>query len=487
MEKDYLITKKVEENINKTGQIEKGDIILTALSGGADSVALLTILNTLKEKMGFILEAVHVEHGIRGEESIEDMNYVIALCEKLDIKLYIYRVDATAYSKKEKLTLEEGARILRYNAFYEEVEKQSDRGTVKIAVAHHKNDQAETVLFNMMRGSGLKGVSGIKNIRDNIIRPLLCLSREEIEEYLRIKRISYKIDSTNNDNDYSRNSIRNNIIPELIKIQPRLIDHICYLAGEAAEAEEYFEKEAKSQFQEIVTKREDTYEINNKEFSKLDNIIQRYLVKYILELKYSRWKDISRKHVEDIISLTEKKPGKNINLPNNVIAKRDRDSIVIMSKTEYEKTDCKKGTEDTIYDELVINGEILLDNGIIIKSSILDREKVGDIPNTNYTKWLDYDKISDGLFVRTRQKNDYLCINKDLKNKKLKDYLINEKIPKEIRDNILVIAENNHILWVVGYRISEYYKVTDSTKKVIKIEVLNSDLYETNINPADRV
>lgn len=462
------LIKRIDNYIREKELIAAEDTVIVGVSGGADSVCLLMILNALKDEYPFELKAVHVEHGIRGDASVKDMEYVQNLCRSLGVELSVHRVNAPTYANENKLSEEEAARILRYEIF--EAERNSlHKENVIIAVAHHKNDAAETVIFNMLRGSSLMGLSGIRPSRDNIIRPLLGISREEIEEFHRVEGSSYCIDMTNSDNDYSRNRIRNIIIPEMEKISSASVDHIVRASEDVYEAECYIEAVA-CDFAKKNVIEDEGYKINVEALLKEEGIIQRAVIKLVLREAYSRWKDIGRGHIYDILSLADKEIGKVISLPGGWVAIRRKDSIDI---ERCEDTVCEeqlfsaiKVDKDKLYEGVDYN----LGNGRRLRLSIIKREYLTKIEALNYTKCFDYDKIIGGLLIRTRKEGDYLCVDKNMHKKKLKEYFINEKIPAGDRDKVVLLTEGNHVLWVVGHRIDEYYKVGINTEKVLIAE-----------------
>lgn len=237
---------KVKNYIIRHQLIEKGDCVLVGLSGGPDSVFLLHALDMFRKSMGYSLFAIHVHHGIRGEEADRDMEFSHELCDRWDIPFKVAYVDAPGYAREKGLSLEEAARILRYEAFENErqaisMEHSGERDvTCRIAVAHHLDDQAETVLHNMVRGSGIRGLSGMEPRRGFIIRPLLSTKREYILSKLKDDGISYVIDSTNLDIQYTRNHIRSEILPELREINPEAAAHIAQTAELLREADDYF-------------------------------------------------------------------------------------------------------------------------------------------------------------------------------------------------------------------------------------------------------
>ena len=244
------MTEQVIEWIKAEKLIAQGDCVIAGVSGGADSVCLLRLLLEIQKKMDFTLEAVHVEHGIRGEESRGDAAFVRTLCDSFHVPCHIYAVDVPSYAKEKGLGLEEAARIKRYECYRKEIEKRKEeKRTVRVALAHHADDNAETLLFQMIRGSGIVGLAGMRAKRPlmegaELIRPLLNVQRREIESYLNGIGQEYREDSTNADTDYSRNRIRHNILPELSEINERAVSHMNRSAGMLRQAADYLARQA---------------------------------------------------------------------------------------------------------------------------------------------------------------------------------------------------------------------------------------------------
>lgn len=259
--KDYILENKM---------INNHSTVLVALSGGADSVCLLLLLNEIKrqcaDELDFALEAVHVEHGIRGAESRADAGFASDLCERLNIPCHVHSVDVPQYAASHGLGLEEAARILRYEAFEKEVttayaadQKQGNSRQAVVAVAHHMEDNAETVLFQMLRGSGAKGLSGMHpvSVKNGVtyIRPLLSATRAQIEEYLKENGQAFVTDATNTDTAYSRNKLRHDVFPLLLQINDRAIEHINESAGQLAVMNDFYEEQLKEACDSMVSKK----------------------------------------------------------------------------------------------------------------------------------------------------------------------------------------------------------------------------------------
>lgn len=467
---NIIMEKIVLEFIKKNNMFTKGDKVLVGVSGGADSVCLLFVLYNLKEELNISLSAVHVHHGLRGEEADHDAQYAAKLCEKLNIECEIKYVDVKSAAIKNHQSTEEAARILRYKVFDEMAQKYNCN---KIAVAHHEDDQAETMLFQMFRGSGLKGLAGISPVRERIVRPLLSVDKRMIEKYLETKNIKYCIDSTNLSTDYSRNKLRNQMLPFIKEnINQKVVKHLAALAEDTREANEYIYDQAVDLYEKYKLQ-DETY--NNCVVLSTDIFNEKaILVKYVLRICINEitdtMKDITRKHIESIFSLAEANGYKEIILPYNVCVVKNYDKIIFrkgqLLNEKIEETLIRK--KDILYAKEPF---ILQKGGKNIIFSVRERKKVENIEKKAYTKYLDYDKIEDVFAVRVRKSGDFLVINENGGKKKLKDYFIDTKIPKNLRDYQILLADNSHIIWVIGYRISEDVKITDETVRILEIEV----------------
>ena len=463
--------------IRREELIRPGEKVLAGVSGGADSTALLLILNELKEELGTEVEAVHVEHGIRGEESLSDEAFVRDLCRSLNIKLWCRHADVPRFRAETKESLEEAARNVRYEAFERIREKT---GADKIALAHHADDQTETVLYHLCRGSGLSGLAGMSPARGRIIRPFLETPRKDIEEWLKSRGQTWRTDSTNLQTDQVRNRIRLEVLPLLEReINPASSRHIREAAGIVREALEHMERETDALEKELVTFGEvqggvpGKARISCRELEKLDSAAAGSLVRRMIfrVTDGKGLKDLSSRHVESVLSLARKGGGKKTDLPGQLEALRERDDLVIRTMGDGDKMTVPE--EDVFLpgaDGTVLFGELR------VKVSWLSGEETGQlltagIPEKKYTKWLACDTINDGICLRTRRPGDYLIINEAGGRKKLSDYMTDEKIPARLRDKIPVAAAGSHILWVVGYRISCGAKLKAGTGKAVCLSV----------------
>ncbi|MCR4807435.1 MAG: tRNA lysidine(34) synthetase TilS [Lachnospiraceae bacterium] len=455
-----ILTQRVYEYCTKQGLLAPGMKVIAGVSGGADSVCLLRMLDEMKEELRLTIVCVHIEHGIRGEESRADRDFVRDLCRKLDIGLKIYEEDVPGLARERSLTLEEAGRYVRYEAFRKELEAND---ADVIAVAHHKDDQAETVLFNMIRGSGLKGMSGMAPVNGRVIRPLLILTREEIEGYLQRIGQDHRIDSTNEDPGYTRNAIRGGVIPKLREIADGAVDHIVQAAYEAREADDYIRSRAAEVYERAVGRQDNLFTVKIEELTKEPPIIQRYVLRSILTELYTSHKDLEALHVKSLAGLCSKQSGRYLDLPRGMAAKREGDRLLIGRREDISHD---REMTDAL---LNIDGETFIGGYGTFSACVEDYDGAEPAPDSLYTKWFDYDKIISRVHIRNRISGDFLTIGSEENRKKLKKYLIDEKVPESMRDRVLLLADGDHILWVVGMRISEHYKIGRETKRVLKV------------------
>lgn len=448
--------RKTLDYIRRNRLFAPGDRIIVALSGGADSVCLLVVLNELKKVLEVELKALHVHHGLRGKEADRDSDYARKLSKDLGVAFSCVRVDAALYAKEHGMSVEEAGRHLRYQIFEKECR---DFSGTRIAVGHHKDDQAETILYNLFRGTGLKGLGGMRPVRDKIVRPLLSAGRKEILAYLEEKGISYCEDSTNAQTDYVRNRIRSRILPAIRKeVNSRAGDNILHAGEMAAQADAYLEKQA-----EGILKARGVWEragtgtitgqgVDTKALLEEDDIIKNYVIRSMIRSVNQSMKDITMTHIDSAAALLFGSDRRQVDLPAGLIAVRDSGRLWIKRKKEEEGAEHDR--EDLLPE---------------LDFKIFPYKKGEEIPRNRYTKWFDYDKIKCALSVRYRQTGDYMSLTGGGR-KTIKAFMIDEKVPKEERGKIPLVADGSHIMWIIGYRISEYYKITEDTHTVIQMQ-----------------
>ncbi len=440
------------------------------MSGGADSTALLTVLHSLKQVLGIKLVAVHVNHGIR-QDAQNDADFSEDYCKNLGIECVVVKKDIPKLSKKWNMTEEEAGRKVRYDAFSKVLK---DNNADYIAVAHHQNDVAETLLMNLFRGTGLHGAGGIRASRDNVIRPLLCVTRKEIEDYLKDKNINFCIDSTNAENIHTRNKIRNQMLPFAeSEINSASLEHLSRAAIKFAEADEYIRSVSDKLYKEAVKKDKDGLVIDLNVLSKESDVIKEdVILKCFEELTPAR-KDITYRHVDMVMRLSNDQNGSaSVDLPYGLIAKREYEFLRISFNHADEK---EKEFEKVFLQDIITKKKALnVQNLGMASVSLIEYNGGTAFPTSTYTKWFDYDRIQTAFF-RHPSKGDYICFEQDgeIHTKKLTKYMTDEKIPRDARKKIVVLAIGSEVAWVLGYRMNSNYKVTESTKTILSINFSN--------------
>lgn len=436
----------VRKTISEYSMLEKGDKVLCAVSGGADSMCLLNVLLALKDELKLSVYALHVNHLIRGEEAKRDSEFVKTFCKDNQIEFFYREYDVPKLSKERKIGEEECGRILRYEFFTEISEKL---GGAKIATAHNLNDNAETVLFRLVRGSGSRGLSGIKYKRDNIIRPLLNVERKDIENYLNENGISWCEDSTNRETVYTRNKLRNCVIPILEEVSQGAQKKIVSAASLLSEDNDFLSRCAKEKIDEcffgsyILTK-----PLENAHVS-----VRRRTVLMILE----KWgiKEITAEKINDFIEFLSKENGKSF----------DINSCVFAEKT-YEKIFLRKRNEEKLASQILDLGKDCNGKDWTITLTISETKKC----KSNDIAVFDADKISLPLNVRYRQDGDRIKQSGMHGSKKLSDIFTDEKIEKPMRDEIPIVEKEGEILFVCGIRKSSFCAPDENTRRYLVIE-----------------
>ncbi len=503
-------------------QVKNGDTVIAGVSGGADSICLLFLLCGLRESPGIDVRVVHVNHGIR-KEAGEDEAFVKRICEEWHVPFTTVREDIPALALRMKCSEEEAGRVFRYEAFFKEAdriceEKGCGPDRVKIAVAHNMNDNAETVLFRLFRGTGINGLCGIRAVRSgkyDIIRPILDLKRSEIEKILTENGIPWVNDATNETDIYSRNRIRHRILPEAEKIVPAATEHIVNTASQLEEIEDLLGKLEEECFGETTLVGPDSVTIDTVKFMGYHIAIQKRVILKCLKLLSVGGKDLGTEQIDAILELIRKTGNRKLCLARGIRAVREYDRVTVFSKTapgELQPTalqvsDKTAGTGGEIraadreirasggeirasgdpvhkddgetftagcrlQSELFLLEELLKEDPLFLKDiSVRAR-------SNKYTKWLDYDKINGQAVLRTRQSGDYFFVCKpdgSFGKKSVKDYMIDRKIPPSERDKVLLAAVGSRVLWLIGYRISDDLMIGKDTKKVLKLSLIHDE------------
>ena len=452
---------KIKKYVREHDMIKKEDRIILGVSGGADSVCLLFVFLELQKEIGFEIVVVHVNHMLRGEDADRDEAFVRELCKENNLKCCVFSGDVELFAKNWKQSTEEAGRNFRRECFAKAMEQY---GGTKIGLAHHKNDNVETFLMNLARGTGLKGLGGMAAMQDKVIRPLLCVERKEIEQYLVENGIAFCIDETNKEDIYTRNRVRNQVLPMMEQnMNARVIEHVDESMRYLRDVQQFLEEQMLD-YRETCVYWNGGLVLKEEEFRKVPDVLKSLLIKRCLSEISGQEKDLESVHVREVDELRSKQVGKKLDLPYGVEAKRVYEGIRF-SKKEYLP---EKEIEEILFEpgrkEYVVGR-------YCISCEVTNKEQMGKYAEKSSTKWFDYDIIKSGICFRTRRQGDYITIDESGRTQKLKAYFINNKIPQEKRDSILVIAEGSHILCVWGYRMNCAYQVTEQTKRVLGITV----------------
>lgn len=458
------LVKKMLAFCEKEELLKKGDRIVVGVSGGVDSVCLLQLLYEIREAWDLSLFVLHVHHGIRGEEADRDASLCERMAKHLGLPFCLVKKDVKNLARQLDMTEEEAGRKVRYESFEA---YRCEVGANKIAVAHHEDDLVETVLFHLFRGTGPRGIAGIPAKRDAIIRPLLAISREELEALAEEQKFDFVVDGTNLVPEYTRNKMRLQLIPYIQKqINERAVSHIAFAAEQNRQWGRYIESQGRRAAVRILKEQDGDILLYLSEFNKEDPVIQDEILRQVFHKYIPGAKDISRIHYEQTKALADSRTGSRVCFPQNVIAVREYQTI----RFKHAEDGIKGRISPIVCD--VPSQHILNRNGenIHISLCLVDRSELpAEIPQKDYTKWLDYDMIKGGLVLRNPEEGDYFVLNGSGDRKKLSRYYIDQKIPREQRAGQLVLAAGKHVLWAVPGRISNAVKVTAETKRVLVV------------------
>ncbi len=442
---------KALSTVLKHNLISNNDKIIVAVSGGADSMALILFLLEIKEAFNLSLYVCHVNHGFRGEESDSDEKFVEAFCKAHSLPFYSARFDVNALSKERSIGFEECGREIRYAFFNETAEKIGEN--VKIATAHTLNDNMESVILNFTRGSAQSGLSGIDIKRDNIIRPLLMCKRSEIEAYLKLKNQDFVTDKTNFDTSYTRNFVRHQIVPMLNKLNPSFDESIKNLTDIMREQQDFFKTEAKRFLKDFNDG------INRNDFLALHKALRKEVLK---EYLYFYDIEINKERIFKIDELIEKGDFK-------LSLKKDGYLILKDNKINFEIL--KDVSAPKFENELEISLGNINFNDRILNFSLISREEFENIKKNSkilLKNCLDYDIIK-GSVLRARRDGDYISLFPRNVTKTLKKLLNEVKTTAEKRYIIPLIAKESHILWVDGIGVDSSARVTKDTQNILFI------------------
>lgn len=438
--------KKFEKYYQKNELFAKIDNILLTVSGGKDSVAMVNLFHQAKLNFGI----AHCNFKLRGKEADKDEQFVKNLAEKLNVPFYTVSFNTKEFADANKLSTQMAARELRY-FWFEEIRKNNNYQF--IATAHHKNDVAETLLINLTKGTGLSGLHGIVNKKDKIIRPLLCFNRNEIDDFVDKNNLPFREDKSNEETKYVRNKIRHKIIPELEKINPSFIETIFNETQQFAELEQLLEIKINEDKKECWNVLKDgTIEIEIEKFLRLKPL-KTYLFYFLKPYGFNA------NDVSDVIKSLKNQSGKKfMSKTHQLIKDRNKLIISVLNNTENEEFEIK-----TLNDFSLLPFDL--------KAKFVLKETLKSIEKDKKFAYFDAAKINFPLRVKKWQKGDKFKPFGMKGVKKLSDFFIDEKLSLFEKENVWLLTLNNKIVWVVGYRIDDDFKLTEKTKQVLQLEI----------------
>jgi tRNA(Ile)-lysidine synthase len=455
------LIQRVHKTILRYSMISDGDHILIGLSGGPDSVCLAIVMDRLKTEFNLSLSAVYIDHGLRPDEVKEETDFCRKFCDDRQIDFYTRAVDIRTYMKEKGSNLQQAARELRYRVYEETANKA---GALKIALGHNADDQAETVLMRLLRGAGRKGLSGMPPVRGNIIRPLIEITKKEIEESLTQNsesgtRNSFMVDSSNLKEDYFRNWIRLKFLNEIKTRNPSVIQDICRTADIIREEDAYLEIVVTKTLMRLISRKSDSsIELFLVPLGTIEKpVLRRVLRRAIDAVKGLR--GINFVHVEDIMTLIKKgRSGDRLDLPKGIKVIKDYSLLKISTEEparigEY---------------ELRPSSEIQIREAGIRLKAVVDLELEQEVDGKTEALF-DADAVKFPLKIRPRFEGDFFYPSGFGKRKKLQDFFVDEKVPRDERDKVPIVLSENDIIWVAGYRADDRFKVTGKTEKILRL------------------
>ncbi|MEX1377381.1 MAG: tRNA lysidine(34) synthetase TilS [Eubacteriales bacterium] len=460
------IALKVHSFIKGNQLIAKNETVVVGLSGGVDSMVLCDILMLYKREVNFKIFAAHMDHRLR-DESGEDAFFVAAYCSKNNIPLYTASADVQIEASEAKVSIETAARYMRHGFFTTIINEHKN---AKLALAHHMNDMAETILMRLIRGSSIDGLSPMPEKDGHIIRPLMCLTREEVMQYAKEQGIKWCEDKSNSDTKYTRNYIRHELIPEIEKnINPSVVHTLCSQAKSFKE-DSGFMGEIAHKAAKKAKKTDNGYMMSDEDFMYLHPSIRKRTIKILMD-KLGKKFDLYEKNINAIDALfSQRRTGAVIEIPGEYEARAHVMGVELVKKDE-----AKSPLEETI---MAFDGATYLSTGDIIICEMAEKQENWSKPHSKNIQYIDYLKLQEQPFIRPRQEGDVIHPLGASGKKKMKDYFIDKKINRWERDSIPLIAIGNEIIWVAGVGVSEKYKIDDSTTLALKISYKKGEYNE---------
>jgi len=468
VKRSQTLDRRVLGYIREHALVSPGGMLVVGVSGGPDSVCLLHVLAGLRKPLGIDLHVAHLDHMLRGADSDADAEYVSSLARDLGLPTTIESRDVEAYRKEHGLSLEEAARDVRYG-FLAEV--AGVVGSNRVAVGHTADDQVETILMHLIRGTGLTGLRGMRPLSElpggadlAVIRPLLEITREETASYCDAHGLSPRIDQSNLEPVYQRTSVRLKLLPLLRQYNADIETALLRTASAAVVDMDFLEQVVSALWGSVASEMAEGVSIDKARFAELHPALQRHVVRFSLRRLLGDLQDIEAVHIDDVVDGLGKPAGKRLSLPRGLVFRSEYESSVI---SRGGPVPCPYPPLDGEH-RLNIPGETQVGEWTVTATVLDTKRKRHELAPTS--AYLDLDAVGDGLTVRVWKRGDrFQPLGMD-GTKKLHDFFVDEKVPQAWRGRVPLVCSPEHIVWVVGHRIDQRASLSGSTQRVLRLE-----------------
>jgi tRNA(Ile)-lysidine synthase len=457
------IVARTAATIQRFSMLPSGSRVLVAVSGGPDSVCLLSILHELTNQFNITLHVAHLDHGFRGEESAEDARFVSELAAKLELPATIDLFDVPAYCRERGLSAPEGAREVRYD-FLERTAKAIDAAI--IATGHTADDQAETFLMRLLRGAGPEGLASIPPKRGNIIRPLLEITRADIMRYLAESKLEYRTDSSNAKPIYTRNRVRLELVPVLKQFNPRIVETLANETSILRDEDAVLSALSNDVAARILEVGQDSTSVRLADFNALLQGLRRRVLKLAVAAAGFGTTVLSRAEIESALDfLAHAQTGKHLQLSSGIVIEREYERFVVTGRPDR---------QERLHQITIPGITNATEFGVTVDAAVTDSNNIPRAEANNlWQAKFDYDKMTPRIVLRNRRTGDWFCpAGMHGARKKLQDYFTDEKVPRLTRDGVPLLCSGDDIVWVVGHRADDRFLAGPATKRVLSIAIV---------------